>query len=460
MENHLDPLGRPHPVNLHQAVLADDLAEVTRLLAQGADPNQPDSLQPAPNLKQIAHYGGKEQIADQPLGHTPLLLAARYGHHRLIAPLLQHGADPNQRDFLDETPLHWAAENGHLQTLETLLEGGAQPERPALMAALAHNHPRCAQRLLQAGLAPDQKTLLEAAYLADADLLRQILALKPRLKLGKALAPIIHASRLLPADQSPPGRWTTIWNEHGCFHRVPQPQEKILEALEVLLQAGAPLHENTPLGSALEAAERQNLPLITQRLQLAGAQPQPAPTPPAPKPPRQPKPLDQPTFTKLPDLSQLAQTLGCISTQPAYLRGGHEYALNQPIDLPTLQNHWIQQGIYLYHPGPPEKLAAIPANHWSTAIALMQTNGANHDLGPGDLLQWLKTLEQDQPFQLTTITHDRLEGTFLSPIANPKQMAKRMHKICPDLVDQGCGTLALLAQELQTHPTRLYLWWD
>lgn len=460
------------------------------LLHNGADPEQRDGETAREGLKRFVHFAGKEQIGNEPLGHTALFAAARQGHAPIIERLLQAGADPNRRDFLDETPLHWAAENGHLEAVTTLLQGGSGADSKTLMAALENAHPECALALLEAGVPADQKALIQAAYLADAPVLQRMLALKPKLKAGKALAPVGYATRLMPAAEAPPGRWTTIFNEKGTFKRVPEPEDKILEAMEVLLQTGAPVNEISSVGPALYVAASNGLTRVARRLLEAGADPNlghqnstplqvaqlmghqqtaellaacphtPLVTPQAPKPRKAPKELKQPTFPKMPDLSELEKTCGSAATQPDYLRGGREIQLAHPVDLLPLQRHWLTKGIYLFHPRSPESLAAIPADHWRLAIALMQTNGANCDVHCADVLKFLETLEKTQPFELTTITHDRLEGLFTTPITNPKQMARKMYKFCPDLVDQGCGTLEMLAEELQKQPPRLYFWWD
>lgn len=51
------------------------------------------------------------------------------------------------------------------------------------------------------------------------------------------------------------------------------------------------------------------------------------------------------------------------------------------------------------------------------------------------------------------------EGRFLEPIADPKALAKRMYAFCPDIVDQGCGTVGRLAKEL-VKTQRFFFWWD
>ena len=57
------------------------------------------------------------------------------------------------------------------------------------------------------------------------------------------------------------------------------------------------------------------------------------------------------------------------------------------------------------------------------------------------------------------VGHDKVEGRFLQSIPDAKALAKRMYKFCPDIVDQGCGTVARLVKEL-VRTQRFYFWWD
>jgi hypothetical protein len=59
---------------------------------------------------------------------------------------------------------------------------------------------------------------------------------------------------------------------------------------------------------------------------------------------------------------------------------------------------------------------------------------------------------------LTGIGFDYMEGNFTAPVKDPRGLARRMHQFCPDIVDQGVGTVGALAKELEKG--KLYFWWD
>jgi len=53
---------------------------------------------------------------------------------------------------------------------------------------------------------------------------------------------------------------------------------------------------------------------------------------------------------------------------------------------------------------------------------------------------------------------DFIEGYFRTAPGYDLGLAKRMYRFCPDIVDQGAGTIPALAREIENGS--LYLWWD
>jgi hypothetical protein len=88
----------PEKPSLHQALLKGDLARVKHLLQEGADPNQKDWLD-----------------------GTPLQYAVKHGP-ALVRTLLRAGADPQ-----DDTALAWAAAKGEAAVVRLLLRAGGNP---------------------------------------------------------------------------------------------------------------------------------------------------------------------------------------------------------------------------------------------------------------------------------------------------------------------------------------------
>jgi len=167
-------------------------------------------------------------------------------------------------------------------------------------------------------------------------------------------------------------------------------------------------------------------------------------------------------------VSDLAKICGSTPSSHDDFPGWFSIHINskrrKDIKTEELQSQFLQRGCFVYEPDHyygegPEKLCILPTVDKYEAIALHQTDGANYGVGPGYVVQWLKNLEQEQPFILTCIARDTLAGRFLTPIANPEELAAQMYDFCSDIVDQGCGSVEILAENLATSDN-LFFWWD
>ena len=124
---------------LCEAAAINNVAEVRRLLNDGADPNQ---------------VGAN--------GHTALMRAAFGGHSETAKVLLDNDAVPNQADEGGWTALIIAALTGHSQIVKVLLDGGANPNQAiangftALMVAAGKGHTQFVKALLDSGANPNQ----------------------------------------------------------------------------------------------------------------------------------------------------------------------------------------------------------------------------------------------------------------------------------------------------------------
>ena len=137
---------------LAEAVHKNDVAQVKRLLARGANPN-----------------------GDTPDGSPYLVGVAARKDETLVAALLQAGADPNRADRDGFSPLMAAATGGSLPIVNLLLAKGARPNAipgkkagmNALSRAVFSGNVEVVKRLLDADAAinarSDQLTALMAA---------------------------------------------------------------------------------------------------------------------------------------------------------------------------------------------------------------------------------------------------------------------------------------------------------
>lgn len=121
---------------LHNAVVANDLAAVQKLLRSGANPSAANRYGITP-LSLAAENGnapvfeallkaGADAKATLPGGQTLLMTAARTGNPEILRTLLDRGADPNAVEDTDgETALMWAAAQNHPEAVKLLAARGA-----------------------------------------------------------------------------------------------------------------------------------------------------------------------------------------------------------------------------------------------------------------------------------------------------------------------------------------------
>lgn len=493
---------------------AGHLDAVASLLAAGASPDLADADEARPGLKRFVDAAGEEMLDGEPVGRTPLLWACLRGHREVAEVLLKAGADPRRTDFLGYHPLFLAAREGHRPVVQALLGAGVPVDHPGpgkstpLVAALERRHRECALDLLEAGASVKGTPIMEAAEMADPELLQRMIRRKASLKGTKKLAPPLAracgATRQVPLRDAPPGNWVKTHNEKGSWATIPQPEEQILEAVEVLLQAGADVNEPGWLGPPLMVAAHYGLPRVVKRLLAAGADPDVtynegtalsvaelfehekvieilrpltgagAAEEPAEQPveeeaatPELPIPEFTPTEAFREAVKELEELCGSPAVAKEYLRGGVEIHVHtgkrEGFSTLEAQRRWLPKGVFVFEPEysrATETIAVVPTGRWQDLIALRQTNGINLGVTPLQVVAFLEKVARKQPFELQTVSHDTVSGVFTTPIKDPRTMAGVTNRICPDVVTQGCGTIHELVKEFRKKPARLFLWWD
>jgi ankyrin repeat protein len=452
-------------------------AEIVRVLLEaGADPNQTDVI-----------------------GFTALALAAENHSLRTVQILVVAGAAVNQVVTHGNTPLMLACQKGDAEIAEVLLTQGAdaatanRDRETALMNAAA------------AGSLPLVSLLIEHG--TDVNAVS---------KDGRtAITLAAGASHYVEVDRNSRDSGGSIREHRGdgsCWEWRSLPELQILELVQILLEAGAdpnmPGCYTTPL---IEAARNEQLQLLQfllasgARLEVRDRSGETAAsmanlysrqtilaflrdytgTDLSELACRQPEEQDDDERwgedLPEPDFSEAAQnpsyqeavnalaeicggipipddrTLGWVSIHVSSKR-------RREIKTEDLQRQFLEKGCFVYEPDGyygegPEKLCILPTTDKYEVLALHQTNGCNCGIGPGYVVQWLQDLEETQPFVLTCIAHDTLSGRFLSPIEDPEALAELMYDFCPDIVDQGIGSVKLLAESL-VEGDRLFFWWD
>ena len=150
----------------------NNIAEVRRLLDDGADPNQVGVK--GTTALMFAAIAGHSQIVKALLdgganpnqantdGHTALIAAVVVGHSQIVKILLAGGANRNQANTDGSTALIQAALAGHSQIVKALLDGGANRNQAdangntALISAASKGHTQIVKALLAGGANPNQ----------------------------------------------------------------------------------------------------------------------------------------------------------------------------------------------------------------------------------------------------------------------------------------------------------------
>lgn len=137
---------------LYEAVQYQDTLKIKELLASGANPNSKENGRPL--LGWAAQAGNVEvvelllnakvnvNVADDGIGHTPLMRAIDTQQVAVANALLKAKADPNAKTPDGKTCLDMAVESRKAELVRALLEAGADPKHvaadggsPALIAA-------------------------------------------------------------------------------------------------------------------------------------------------------------------------------------------------------------------------------------------------------------------------------------------------------------------------------------
>lgn len=105
------------------------------------------------------------------------------------------------------------------------------------------------------------------------------------------------------------------------------------------------------------------------------------------------------------------------------------------------------------------KIAIVQSDDEFTPLIYMQTNGINQGFNNVQIIAQLKLLNEHLDLKLLGADFDWCEFEIGKEPEDWYKLAKQLYKFCPDIVDQGAGSVEKLAEEMKS-TKRLYLWFD
>jgi uncharacterized protein len=409
-----------------------------------------------------------------------LMWAVHYGSLVQLQQILAGGANPNfdlpNQTMLGEA-LHWRGEKDGPDVFRELVRAGADPTRHSgnkslMWTASQHGNRQWAIEVLldvvpKGKLAPDDLTTALVNTAHDATLVKRLLDagadVNRRGRAANAFLPGAPISPLMAA----------------AFYGNP-------ECVQLLLAAGADVNLKDAEGhAALDYARfdaRRCRKVIALLEKAGGASAKSFPDPRAATrgfAAAAKTPAYQAAVARIRELTGIkpAPLVGAEARIPGgygfrfnesagkkLVAGRHaEFAAHGDRARQFVEQHQagiLAQGFYLFHSrdlvrknGP--VVALLPTGDVYRVITVLETNGAN---STEELVAWLRQLEKKQPFVITGIGFDFLEGRFTTPIKDPAALAQRINAICPEGIGGAPDEARQIEQLRKTG--RLYLWWD
>lgn len=200
LEAHMQPDGPqtgPTSETVLEAVRSGDADEVSKAIANGADPGAVDEEgRPAVgwatalghvSVLQLLIDAGADANALAPDGTSPLEVACKLGNQEAAGLLIRSGANVNHAASTGSTPLTCAVNAGSSAIVEWLLSAGAAVDQPGLgggtplLFAAQSGETGIAELLLQNGAAPDIRSdtgltaLMQAARADNVQMVKLLL---------------------------------------------------------------------------------------------------------------------------------------------------------------------------------------------------------------------------------------------------------------------------------------------
>ena len=105
------------------------------------------------------------------------------------------------------------------------------------------------------------------------------------------------------------------------------------------------------------------------------------------------------------------------------------------------------------------ELVVAPGSGPLDILRIARTDAVNYDLQTEALVRALAEWDRAWGIDVIHAETDTIELALAHMPADLAAFAREVYALCPDVVDQGAGSLEALQQDIATR-RRVYLWWD
>jgi hypothetical protein len=111
------------------------------------------------------------------------------------------------------------------------------------------------------------------------------------------------------------------------------------------------------------------------------------------------------------------------------------------------------------NPPPGVELVVAPGKDQFDILRVAATDGTNYGLGTEAIVTELKAWDRDFGIDIWQAETDTVQLRLKKPPKDMMAFARRVYAFCPDIVDQGTGSVEELARTIAREKA-VYLWWD
>jgi hypothetical protein len=132
--------------------------------------------------------------------------------------------------------------------------------------------------------------------------------------------------------------------------------------------------------------------------------------------------------------------------------------------LAALHDKFKSKGYLLYisesHSGyGADEITVLKTTDMFDALRFEGTNGINYDIFTEDVIEKLAMWNDQFGLDIFAASFDLVQARYIKMPADLKAHAEETYAFCPDVVDQGTGSVDALQEEIRK-AQQLYLWWD